>query len=108
MIEELKTKLGTAKGAPRSRIWIEGKRLAAAGFTVGTRYTVEKIQHLDTGAPIWSLKPDPAGERKVSGKGDHPIIDITGVHVAAAFGQSERVRVLFDSEGREIIFFRMD
>lgn len=29
---ELKTKLGTARRVERSRIWIEGKRLTAAGF----------------------------------------------------------------------------
>lgn len=32
------TVLGTNKKVPKSRIWIEGKRLVDAGFTVGARY----------------------------------------------------------------------
>ena len=33
----LQTKLGTARRVERSRIWIEGKRLTAAGFAVGRK-----------------------------------------------------------------------
>lgn len=56
----------------RARIWLEGKRLTAAGFAVGDRFTIDVIE----GALV--LRLDPNGSRKVSGKGERPIIDISG------------------------------
>ncbi len=84
------TKLGTTKGLERGRIWIEGARLVAAGFTVGTLYMLIR----DDDARIWSLEtisPEDVGNtrpRKVSGKGEKPIIDITGKDVAFVFGST--------------------
>lgn len=56
----------------RARIWLEGKRLSSAGFAVGSRFNIEVIE----GALV--LRLDASGSRKVSGKGERPIIDISG------------------------------
>ena len=58
------------KGKPR--IWIEGKRLIAAGFLRGERYTLTSN---DTGI---LLRLDAEGSRKVCGKGERPLIDLSG------------------------------
>jgi hypothetical protein len=98
MTEVFVTKLGTAKRIERSRIWIEGKRLVNAGFSVGQCYS------LDTSNPKrWTLTAvigasfnlDDPSVRAVSGKGDKPIIDITGAHVRDAFGAGTHVRVTY-------------
>lgn len=86
------TKLGTAKGVARSRIWIEGKRLAAAGFTVG-RHFVKDWEYRKGVRPELTLTlltdDDVVATTpyKVSGKGEKPIIDITGEMVAESFGK---------------------
>jgi hypothetical protein len=79
------TKLGTNKGAPRSRIWIEGARLAAAGFTVGVRYN----RDVSEGCIVLTLAV--GGRYKVAGKGSHPIIDTTGKDVLSTFPTSQHV-----------------
>jgi hypothetical protein len=95
------SKLGPAKGVQRSRIWIEGKRLVDAGFTVGQYFVKE-----------WKGRPDSPDKLvlvlladddvintapcKVSGKGDKPIIDITGALVYDVFGDYfEKVEVAY-------------
>lgn len=96
------TKLGAAKGVPKSRIWIEGKRLIDAGFTPGRYFAKE-----------WATTRNPANVMlrltllaeddvvntapcKVSGKGEKPIIDITGEVVKLAFGDyHEKVECTF-------------
>ena len=92
-IETLRTKLGTAKGIPASRIWLEGKRLTLAGFTKGKRF--DKVFNRETGSLILQLADTGA---KVSGKGndDHPIIDITGKKIASYFLGLTHVRVTFE------------
>ena len=44
----------------RARIWLEGKRLTAAGFAVGSRFNIEVIE----GALV--LRLDASGSRRVS------------------------------------------
>ena len=88
------TKLGVARKVPRSRIWIEGKRLVAAGFTVG-KYFYKEWNIIDQDPADLSLvltlakATDVMGNMpcKVSGKGEKPIIDITGEAVFEAFGR---------------------
>lgn len=58
----------------RPRIWLEGRRLTAAGFTPGRRYA----QVYNTNTMTLTLAAGTAGDRKVSGKGDKPIIDLSG------------------------------
>ena len=106
------TKLGAAKGVARSRIWIEGKRLAAAGFTVGkyfhklwdeTLFRPEKRHMLTL---ILATDDDVCTEMpyKVSGKGEKPIIDITGRCVLEAFGESySHVQCTFTDAGITIV-----
>ena len=74
----LRSKIGASKGQPHSRVWIEGKRLLESGFTVGTRYQ-------RTPGPGIVLRIHPQGGYKVSGKGEKPVIDITGKIVAEKF-----------------------
>ena len=71
MIQEYK--IGANRGRPR--IWLEGKRLTAAGIGRGDRVRTHKA---DDGV---NIAIDPDGRRKVSGKGDRPIIDIVGSDV---------------------------
>lgn len=56
----------------RARIWIEGARLASAGFTHHATYNVTAANS----ATILSLAGD--GKRKVSGAPARPIIDLCG------------------------------
>tara|TARA_A100001515_G_C4487117_1_gene182027 strand:+ start:69 stop:386 length:318 start_codon:yes stop_codon:yes gene_type:complete len=92
----MKTKLGKNKGLERSRIWIEGKRLTDSGFHRGEYYIAEyegdtlilSLIDDDTVIDFGAIQP-----RKVSGKGDHPIIDITGKAVKEFFDGSEYVEV---------------
>jgi hypothetical protein len=85
-----RSKLGTAKGVERSRIWIEGKRLVDAGFKVGSYFTVFGV----SGGPDSSLglllaKPGQVFSRapsKVTGTRTRPVIDITGEIVRTMFG----------------------
>ena len=56
----------------RARIWIEGARLSAAGFTHHAAYNVTSANS----ATILSLASD--GKRKVSGAPARPIIDLCG------------------------------
>jgi len=71
MIQEYK--IGSNRGRPR--IWLEGKRLTASGIGRGDRFITHNV---DEGVTI-QITPD--GRRKVSGKGDRPIIDIVGADV---------------------------
>ena len=85
-MDTLRSKLGAARGIARSRIWIEGKRLTAVGFTVGSHFNAV-LDISDPVIPVMTLHLDNrSGERKVSGKGDKPIIDITGAWVRDHFG----------------------
>lgn len=88
-VQTITTKLGKTRAGERSRIWIEGERLAAAGFTVGERYDAEWT---DTGL---TLRKTYLGKKKVSGKGQHPIIDITGSKVIERFGHGTHVVAVF-------------
>lgn len=63
-------KIGRNRGKPR--LWIEGALLVSAGFKPGDRY------HLHFGTMATSIGWCPDGARKVSGKGEKPIIDIAG------------------------------
>jgi hypothetical protein len=82
------SKLSHTRAGERSRIWLEGKRLAAAGFVPGLHFA----KHWRAGrlslaliseADFAALPRDMRG--KVSGKGDKPIIDITGRLVSETF-----------------------
>lgn len=87
---QFKTKLGRVKGQERSRIWIEGNRLSAHGFEVGTRFV--KRWFPDNMLLVLRAVPHEATKMYkhtdlglVSGKGDKPIIDIVGTKVRDTF-----------------------
>jgi hypothetical protein len=95
------TKLGTTRAGERTRIWIEGKRLTDAGFKVGDRFI--KIWNDDerrmaivkaTAKNLTGLRRDQIGT--VSGKGEKPIIDITGARVQQVFGIFASVVATYD------------
>lgn len=77
------TIIGTNHGKGTSRIWLEGKRLVEAGFEVGTRY--HRYAH-STPSAI-QLIANSKGKYRVSGKGDKPIIDISGRAVTETFAE---------------------
>jgi len=86
------TIIGTNHGKGTSRIWLEGKRLVEAGFEVGTRYdrVLRKVARMKDGliSPHQGeieLTLNPKGKFKVSGKGEKPIIDISGGAVTETF-----------------------
>lgn len=71
-------KIGRNRGKPR--LWLEGAILTAAGFPHAQRWIlVEHIQGLDIIA-VGGEGKDWNGNRvrKVSGKADRPVIDISG------------------------------
>ena len=79
------TKIGPARKVPHQRIWIEGRHLAEAGFKPGDRY--DRLEDPATRGLILLRADDGKGQFKVSGKGDKPIIDITGALVPRLFPQ---------------------
>ena len=80
------TIIGTNHGKGTSRIWLEGKRLVEAGFEVGTRYDRYATFSSSSRSGI-QLTANPKGKYKVSGKGDKPIIDISGGVVTNTFAE---------------------
>lgn len=93
------SKLGTTRAGPRSRIWLEGQRLIAAGFRPGAQYTAvwtERTLLLLLGDGPLPKRVEVAEVRTVSGKDAKPIIDIVGARVAETFGsRAERVSVSY-------------
>jgi hypothetical protein len=81
------SKIGTSRQIPASRVWIEGKRLVGAGFVVAARYTLTEVGS----TLVLTLAVD--GKRKVSGKGETPIIDVTGDTIRRMFAGRETVTV---------------
>jgi len=81
-------KLGTSRAGARTRVWLEGKRLASHGFTHGEyikrTWDAGKLV-LTTIAPATFATLDRANRGIVAGTPDRPIIDITGEQVAATF-----------------------
>lgn len=76
----------------KARIWIEGARLAAAGFDAGATYTRIALMSA-TGAGIAMLL-DADGAEKVSGRRGAPIIDISGSG-CAPFVTGDAVRITY-------------
>lgn len=95
-------KVGPARKVARSRIWLQGKHLTQAGFQPGFNYSA--LWDSPKGGLTLTLDPQHGKEvevRTVSGKGDVPIIDITGAKVRDTF-TAEFVEVSFYN-GRIVI-----
>lgn len=86
------------------RIWLQGLKLASAGFEFGQSYSV----NFDSESGEFKIKLDPMGIRAVSGKkvsnGSKviPIIELKGEYVKALGENIERVRV--DFKCGELVF----
>ena len=92
-------KLGEHRG--KKRFWQEGRQLERAGFTVGSRFTVD----FDEGKRELRVRVAEDGERKVSGrkrvgKDERlPVIDINNRDLAKVLGEGiGRVRVIITDE----------
>lgn len=99
MTDTLRTKLGTTRAGERTRIWVEGKRLAEHAFTVGKRFSRRWTPAMLTLELVSETEFNklPIAERgTVVGKGDKPIIDVTGQKVAETFGSNSHVAVSFE------------
>lgn len=87
------TKISAQRGTPR--IWLEGSRLALAGFSPASRYRVQ----VDPEARRLTLRVAADGDRLVSRREKAgkalPIIDICNGGLLAMFAGLERVRVVF-------------
>ena len=85
------------------RIWIEGSKLAEAGFVPNARFN---IRYNSTKKRI-ELALHPEGKRKVSNSQrngqDRPIIDIGSKKIGSFFGVNAQVLVLLDSGRIHII-----
>lgn len=92
------TKLGTTRAGERSRIWLEGARLTAAGFKPGMQFLKAWGAGSLVLATCTSKQFEAAGRDErgtVSGKDAKPIIDITGAHVRDTFGAGSHVSVTY-------------
>jgi hypothetical protein len=85
-------KIGRNKGKPR--LWLEGAILQDHGFTQGSRFD---LIHTATG---FTLELSSDGARKVSGKPDRPIIDITASSLGETVGQAAIVKI--DATSRKL------
>jgi hypothetical protein len=82
MTDTFLSKLSTARGAERSRVWLEGKRLSAHGFDHGAAYTSRWHRGallLELGATTSDAWDNVA--RRVAGTPTRPIIDIAYIAV---------------------------
>jgi hypothetical protein len=71
-------KIGTNRDKPR--LWLEGSSLSSQGWKRGDRFNI-------TFAPgSITITRDPAGLRKVAGKGDTPIIDTNTDKITQSLG----------------------
>ena len=89
-------KLGWNKGI--RRLWIEGLDLRRAGFTAKETYYIRTYDHDGLTLHLDAITEDTVIDSapfKVSGKGDNPVIDITGADLQTFFDGCDRVEVAF-------------
>jgi DNA (cytosine-5)-methyltransferase 1 len=70
-------KIGVNKG--KRRIWLEGKVLTNAGINHGQRFNIIQSDNM------LSIIIDPAGERKIAGGPNRPIIDMSAATITNSF-----------------------
>ena len=96
-MDTLKTKIGNCGNRGR-RIWIEGPRLERAGFH-SKRTTYNKS--IDNG--VITLTVDSTAKARVSGKGDHPVIDLRSKAIEKMYPQGQIDSVLVEYSTNQII-----
>ena len=94
-------KVGKNKGAPR--VWIEGRKAAAGGFTPGSRYKTA----IDSNKSLLSLLVADDGMRIVSRKSrgelELPVIDLNSNELLSMFSGLEAVRVVIRQNRIDIL-----
>ena len=88
-------------GRDSTRIWLEGARLTAAGFTKGKFVSREWGKRKLVLRVVTEAQADKLERRnrgKVSGGDDRPIIDITGDLVSETFKGASTVDVSYDAK----------
>ena len=93
MKKQFTYKLGDHRRIPRSRVWLEGKRLAKHGFTAGRKYKRTITDNTIV------LTADDGGTLAVSGYDHRPIIDMSGEAIASAFSGHAKVNATFADNG---------
>lgn len=80
--------LGVSRAGTGTRLWLEGKRLLANGFTHGTQcqriWSQGKLVIEACGPTHWDAL-ERQNRTTIAGTAARPIIDITGAIVAACF-----------------------
>jgi len=72
MANQISTNRKVGKNRDKARIWMEGTPLVNSGWMHGDRYNV---QNQESGVLVLVKSAD--GKRKVSGKAERPVIDIS-------------------------------
>lgn len=82
-------KIGLNRGKPR--VWLDGRKLADAGFAPGVRVAIE----FDDEQRVIRVRRSDAGERVISGKGaEKPVLDIENQRIHQTLGEDAgRVKV---------------
>jgi DNA (cytosine-5)-methyltransferase 1 len=98
MSEKLRSaniKLGLNKEKPR--VYLQGRWLVEAGFSPAGKITVifEKDKII--------IRANTEGDRKISGKGEAAVIDITGDKLGAVFGEKLGTPLLCEARKGEIV-----
>lgn len=95
------SKLGTTRAGPRTRVWLEGKRLLDHGFTHGTlierQWDAAKhrlVLRVIPAALFETLHRDNRGT--VAGSAARPIIDIASTLVSSTF-KGDHVTVTYSA-----------
>lgn len=89
------TRIGTDKrGTPR--VWLEGRRLAASGFSPSARYEIGIDEQRRTITLRLAANGDRIVSRRTKNDIDTPVVDIANARLLAAFDGIETLRVRFD------------
>ena len=85
---KVRRKLGTSRAGDRTRIWLEGKLLAGAGFTTGQKFLRAWVRGrlvLTTCNAADFAAASHMARGTVSGRRDKPIIDLISADFPEAF-----------------------
>lgn len=90
MSTSITRRIGKNRG--KARIWIEGKALAAAGWSKGKRFEAA----FEAGQITYTASD--AGDRKVAGTESRPIIDTNTDKIREALGDATHARIEIDGD----------
>tara|TARA_R110000803_G_scaffold60838_3_gene120348 strand:+ start:1325 stop:1672 length:348 start_codon:yes stop_codon:yes gene_type:complete len=100
---EYEHELNIGKNKGKARLWMEKGVLTDSGIHHGDRFNVTYIDGYFTNIgyvkPVLLIEVNPNGKRKVSGKLDRPIIDMTAKTLQPLFEIGDRARIYSKGEG---------